>query len=124
MKDTLAPGVSLTKTVTTTPAMAPPHLGPGGAVLSTPAMIGLMEGASLEAVKPHLDESEQTVGTMVHIWHRAAVKIGEPVQVSAKLIERDRRKLLFEVKVSAGDKTVGDGTHERFVIDLNKFGKS
>jgi predicted thioesterase len=61
---------------------------------------------------------------MVHVWHRAAAKIGEPVQVSAKLIERDRRKLLFEVRVTAGDKIIGEGTHERFVIDLNKFGKS
>jgi predicted thioesterase len=124
MKDSLAPGVTLTKTITTTPAMGVSHLGPGGAVLSTPSMIGLMEQVSLESVKPHLDDNENTVGTMVHIWHRAAVKIGEPVTVSATLKERDRRKLLFEVKVAAGDKLIGDGTHERFVIDLNKFGKS
>jgi predicted thioesterase len=58
---------------------------------------------------------------MVHIWHRAAVKIGEPVQVFAKLLERDRRKLLFGVKVTWGDTLIGDGTHERFVIDLDKF---
>lgn len=124
MKDSLAPGVTLTKTITTTPAMGVSHLGPGGAVLSTPSMIGLMEQVSLESVKPHLDDNENTVGTMVHIWHRAAVKIGEPVTVSATLTERDRRKLLFTVKVTAGDKVIGDGTHERFVIDLNKFGKS
>ncbi len=124
MKDTLAPGVTLNKTVTTTPAMGISHLGPGGSVLSTPSMIGLMEQASLESVQPHLDANENTVGTMVHIWHRAAVKIGEAVEVSATLKERDRRKLLFEVKVTSDGKVIGDGTHERFVIDLNKFGKS
>ena len=124
MKDSLAPGVTLTKTVTTTPAMGISHLGPGASVLSTPSMIMLMEQTSLESIKPHIDDNEGSVGTMVHIWHRAAAKIGEAVTISATLKERDRRKLLFDVKVVAGDKVIGDGTHERFVIDLNKFGKS
>ena len=123
MKDSLQPGIELSQDVPTTPAMGVAHLGPGPGVLSTPAMIGLMEQTSLRAVTPQLDESEQTVGTMVHIWHRAAVKIGETVKVYAKLIERDRRKLLFEVKVTWGETVIGDGTHERFVIDLNKFKK-
>lgn len=121
MKDSLAPGVTLTKSIATTLAMGISHLGPGGAVLSTPSMIGLMELTSLESIQPHLDENENSVGTMVHIWHRAAVKIGETVKVYAKLIERDRRKLLFELKVTWGDTVIGDGTHERFVIDLSKF---
>jgi len=124
MKDSLAPGIVFQKTIVTTPAMGVSHLGPAAAVLSTPHMIGLMEQTCLEAVKPHLDANEQTVGTMVHIWHRSAVKVGEPVVCSCKLIERDRRKLLLEVKVMWGDKVIGEGTHERFVVDLNKFGKS
>jgi fluoroacetyl-CoA thioesterase len=123
MKDSLKPGIELDQEVPTTPEMGVAHLGPGPGVLSTPAMLGLMEQTSLRSVMPHLDEGEQTVGTMVHIWHRAAVKIGEKVKVHAKLIERDRRKLLFELKVSWGDTVIGDGTHERFVIDLNKFKK-
>jgi len=121
MKDTLQPGIDLSQDVLTTPVMGVAHLGPGPGVLSTPAMIGLIEQASLRSVMPHLDPNEQTVGTMVHVWHRAAVKIGETVKIYAKMIERDRRKLLFEVKVTWGDTLVGDGTHERFVIDLNKF---
>jgi len=51
------------------------------------------------------------------------VPIGKDVQIACKLLERDRRKLLFEVKVTHGDEVIGDGTHERFVIDLSKFGK-
>ncbi len=121
MKDSLAPGIAHDKTVTTTDAMGVSHLGEGPGVLSTPSMIGLMEQTCLEGVMPHLDENEQTVGTMVHIWHRAAVKIGEDVTIASKLLERDRRKLLFEVQVTHGDKVIGDGTHERFVIDLTKF---
>ena len=112
-------GTSLRKSIATTPAMGTAHTG--AAVLSTPAMIGLMEVAALEAVKPFLEEGEQTVGTMVHVWHRAASKIGETVEVEARLIERDRRKLLFEVKASCAGKLLGDGTHERFVIDARRF---
>jgi predicted thioesterase len=123
MKDSLGPGIAHEKSVTTTPAMGVAHLGPGPGVLSTPSMIGLMEQTCLESVKPHLDENESTVGTMVHIWHRAAVPIGKDVQIACKLLERDRRKLLFEVKVTHGEDVIGDGTHERFVVDLSKFRK-
>ena len=113
-------GTSLCKSVVTTREMGTAHTG--AAVLSTPAMIGLMELICLESVKLHLDEGEQTVGTMVHVWHRAASKIGEPVEIEARLIERDRRKLLFEVKATGGGKLLGEGTHERFVIDASRFG--
>jgi predicted thioesterase len=123
MKDSLAVGISHRKSVTTTDRMGVSHLGEGPGVLSTPSMIGLMEQTCLESVTSHLDANEQTVGTMVHIWHRAAVKIGEEVTIASKLIERERRRLLFEVAVTAGDLTIGDGTHERFVIDLDKFRK-
>ena len=121
MKETLAAGISHEKVVATTDNMGVSHLGEGGGVLSTPSMIGLIEQTCLESTTPHLDENEQTVGTMVHVWHRASVKIGETVRISCKMLERDRRKLLFEVKVKHGETVVGDGTHERFVIDLNKF---
>lgn len=121
MKESLAPGVTNEKKMTTTPDMGVPHLGEGAGVLSTPAMIGLIERTCLESVEPHLDDNEQTVGTMVHVWHRAAVKLGVPVTIRSKLVEKDRRKILFEVQVDAGDQRIGDGTHERFVIDLTKF---
>ena len=121
MKDSLGAGITADVMFTTTPEMGVSHLGEGKGVLSTPAMIGLMEQTAMESILPHLDENEHSVGTMVHVWHRAAVNIGEPVQCRTRLIERNRRKLLFEVEVSAGHLKVGDGTHERFVIDLTKF---
>lgn len=121
MRESLAVGITNEKTTATTPTMGVSHLGEGPGVLSTPAMIQLMEQTCLESVRPHLDDNEQTVGTMVHVRHHAAVKIGEAVRCSCRLIERDRRKLLFEVQVTDGDRVIGDGTHERFVIDLNRF---
>ena len=123
MKDTLLPGLIHHKTVVTTPDMGVGHLGPGHSVLSTPSMIGLMELTCLDCAQPHLDADEQTVGTMVHIWHRAAAQIGATIELDVKLVERDRRRLLFEVKCTAGDKLIGEGTHERFVLDLKKIAK-
>lgn len=121
MKESLAPGIVAEKEITTNSSMSVSHLGDGPGVLSTPSMIGLMERTALESVIAHLDEGEQTVGTMVHVWHRAAVKIGEPVTCRTRLVERDRRKLIFEVELDAGDLRIGDGTHERFVIDKKRF---
>ena len=121
MKSSLAPGVVGEKTVTTTDDMGISHLGDDNRVLSTPHMIGIIEHTCLESVIPHLDENEGTVGTMVHVWHRAPIKTGADVTCRCKLIEQDRRKLLFEVEVVAGDLKLGDGTHERFVIDTSKF---
>ncbi|MDH4249242.1 MAG: thioesterase, partial [Deltaproteobacteria bacterium] len=69
MKQSLAPGIRREKKVTITPDMGVSHLGNKGGLLSTPHMIGLMEYTSAESVTPHLDEHEQTVGTMVHVWH-------------------------------------------------------
>ena len=121
MKATLSVGIRIRSEILTTPAMAPPHLGETDQVLSTPSMIGLMENACHQATAAHLDGSEQTVGTMVHIWHRAAVRIGETVICEAELIEMERRRLLFKVRVRFGEKTIGEGTHERFVIDMSRF---
>ncbi len=123
MKASLAPGIAGEKTVMTTPEMGISHLGAGARVLSTPAMIGIMEQTCLQTVVPHLDENEGTVGTMVHVWHRAPIDTGKPVTCRCKLLEKDRRKLLFQVEVVAGDLKLGDGTHERFVVDTKKFSK-
>ena len=123
MKDSLAPGISLERVVEVSPEMGTSHLGDGPGVFSTPSMIGQMEQTCLQCAEAHLDETEQTVGTMVHVWHRAALPVGEKVTMRCKLLEKDRRKLLFEVEAVAGDKKIGDGTHERFVIDTTSFGK-
>ena len=123
MKDSLAPGLGFQKSEQITQNMAVSHLGEGSGVYSTPAMISFMERACLEGITPHLDENEQTVGTMVHVWHRKALKVGQQVTCDCRLLERDRRRLLFAVKVTNEGETIGEGTHERFVIDTKKFTK-
>ena len=119
----IVPGISKEKTVTVTPEMGVSHLGDGPVVLSTPHMIELMEYACLESVADYLGANQQSVGTMVHIWHRAALKMGEEATIRTKLLEVNENRLLFEVEVTSGDKRIGDGTHERFIIDLDRFRK-
>jgi fluoroacetyl-CoA thioesterase len=120
MKDSLAPGIETAADHAVTDDMSPPHLPMK--VLSTPSMIMLMERTCLEAVLDHLDPGESTVGTHVCVSHVAAAASGETVTVAARLTERDRRRLTFEVRATVGDRMLGEGTHQRAVIDTSRFG--
>ncbi len=120
MKDSLAPGIETAADHVVTDDMSPPHLPMK--VLSTPSMIMLMERTCLESVIPHLDAGESTVGTHVCVSHVASAASGETVTVTARLSEKTKRRLTFEVRASAGDKVLGEGTHQRAVIDTTRFG--
>ncbi len=102
--------------------MAASFIGSGDvSVLSTPSMIALMETTARDLVQPHLPPEETTVGTAVNVRHLAPAPVGGEVTVKAKLIEVDRRRLVFEVKCLYGDTLVGEGTHERFIVNRQKF---
>jgi predicted thioesterase len=90
-------------------------------VLATPMMIAVMEGTCAACVKPYLPETLSTVGTHVNVSHRAAVDIGETYFTECELIAIDRKKLTFKVRAFTQDKTIGEGTHDRFIIDVSKF---
>ena len=96
--------------------------GSGGvAVYATPAMIGLMEGTCLAAVDPHLPAGQATVGTSLNVKHMAATPVGMSVKASAELVEVDGKRLVFRVEAFDDKDKIGEGTHERFIIDLEKF---
>lgn len=96
--------------------------GSGAAeVFATPMMIGLMEAASMYAVKNYLPEGYSTVGISVNIKHTGATAVGKMVWAEAELIEIDRKRLVFKVDAFDEDKKIGEGTHERFIIDEQKF---
>lgn len=102
--------------------MSARHLGSGDVgVLATPAMIAMMEGASLRAVQDALPEGQTTVGYVVNIRHLAPTPLGRTVTVHARLTEVDGRKLRFHVEAHEGDKLVGEGEHVRVVIDSAAF---
>ena len=91
------------------------------AVFATPSMIGLMEKTALETVMPFLAEGESTVGTEIHVTHDAAVPLGFRVTAEAELLEVDRRKLIFRVLARSGDEIIGQGTHTRFIVSVDRF---
>ena len=90
-------------------------------VFATPAMIALLEGAAFESVQPYVGEGRSTVGTHLDIAHSSATPIGMAVTASTELVEIDRRRLVFKVEVTDGKGIIGSGTHERFIVDCDKF---
>ncbi|MGB9834188.1 MAG: thioesterase family protein [bacterium] len=90
-------------------------------VFSTPAMIGLMEGAAEKAVRPYLDEGETTVGTWVSVKHLAPTPLGMKVRAVATLKSVKGRRLIFHVEAWDEVERIGEGEHERFVVDRERF---
>jgi fluoroacetyl-CoA thioesterase len=94
-----------------------PNLPP---VLSTPAMIGLMEHASVVAVRPHLPAGVITVGTRVEVDHLKAVPPGATVQAYARFVKYKGRFLVFDVEARSGDQVIGRGRVFRAMVDPHK----
>lgn len=90
-------------------------------VLATPMMIAMMEKASSLLVAPFLEEGETTVGTLVNVTHVRASLVGEEINVESELTLIDRKRLVFNVKAMSGAGIIGEGTHERFIINSEKF---
>ena len=90
-------------------------------VFGTPAMIALMEKTALNSIVPYLDETEGSVGTALDVKHTAATPVGMKVTCESELIEVDRKRLVFRLSVRDEAGPIGEGTHERFVIDNEKF---
>jgi fluoroacetyl-CoA thioesterase len=114
MSQPIEVGFSASATYAVTEDMSPPHLP--NKVLSTPHMIQLIEQTCLQGVQELLDEGQTTVGIHVCVSHSASVDAGQDVQVDCEITEVDRKRLVFETKVTSGDKTVSEGTHQRFVV--------
>ena len=91
-------------------------------VLATGYLVGLMEWACIEAVRPHLDwPAEQSLGTHVNISHLAATPPGLTVTVDVRLDKVESRKLTFSISAHDGVDKITEGTHERYVIDAARF---
>ena len=90
-------------------------------VFATPMMIALMEKTACESVAPYLEEGSGTVGTELNVKHVAATPIGMQVTCETELVEVDGRRLVFHVKASDEAGLIGEGTHQRFIINNEKF---
>lgn len=100
------------------------HLGSGGVrVLATPQMILLVERAGVAAIDHLLPEGYLTVGAHLDVRHLAPTPVGFEVRAVAELVEVDGRRLDFRVTVHDGVELVGEGRHERYIVDLERFGR-
>lgn len=131
MKSTLKPGiryehryvVPATKTV---PALYPEaeEFQVMPEVFATGFLVGFLEWACIKAVNPHLDwPAEQTVGTHVNVSHSAATLPGTQLVASVELLSVEGKKLVFSIRATDGVDLVSEGTHERYVIDKERFDK-
>ena len=90
-------------------------------VFATPAMIALMEKTCLMSVCDKIGEGNTTVGIAVNIKHLKASSVGATIRCEAELTEVDRRRLVFKVQCFEGENIIGEGIHERFVVESAKF---
>ncbi len=100
------------------------HVGSGKIkVLATPVMVMLFEEAALSAVERHLEPGFQTVGTRLDISHIAATPVGMHVVAHAEIAEIEGRKIVFNLWAEDESERIGEGTHERIIVDLERFDK-
>ena len=128
MKSSLAPGITLTFRYTVPESKTVPHVYPESPrfrempeVFATAYMVGLLEWACIEAMQPHLDAGEQSVGTGIWVTHTAATPPGLTVAVDVSLQKVEGRRLTFSVRAHDGVDAICEGTHERYVIDRERF---
>ena len=90
-------------------------------VFATPMMIALIEKAAIMSVDPFLEKGQSTVGTQVNVSHVAATPVGMKVWAETEVVGVDRRRITFSVKAYDERGLIGEGTHERFVVEVEKF---
>jgi len=99
-----------------------PHVGSGEiGVLATPIMVNLMEAAALQAVERFMPPGHQTVGTHLDVRHFAATPVGLRVRARAELVKVEGRTLTFALRAEDEREPIGEGVHERLVINVERF---
>jgi predicted thioesterase len=101
-----------------------PRIGSGRIrVLATPVMINLIEAAALAAVEQSLPEEHQSLGTRLNVSHIAATPVGMRVRATAEVVKVEGRTIHFHVRAEDERELIGEGTHERVVVNLARFDK-
>ena len=118
----LETGIKGKQTITVNHEQTAAFYGSGALeVFATPAMIALLEETAWKSVQPFLDAGLGTVGTRVDARHLAATPLGMQVTCESELVEIDRRRLVFRVEIFDASGKIGEGTHERFIIQNDRF---
>ena len=99
-----------------------PRIGSGRIhVLATPVMINLIEAAALAAVEQSLPEHHQSLGTHLDVTHVAATPVGMRVRATAEVLRVEGRTVYFRVRAEDERELIGEGAHERVVVNVNRF---
>jgi fluoroacetyl-CoA thioesterase len=99
-----------------------PRVGSGRVhVLATPVMINVIEAAALAAIEHLLPAGYQSLGTRLDVRHFAATPVGMRVRAEVEVIGVEKRTVTFRVSVSDEKEPIGDGTHERMVVNVERF---
>lgn len=115
-------GATREETVTVDERIAISFLGvESGRVLATPQMIQHMEITSRNLLKPMLDEGYDSVGTVVTVKHLGATPIGMEVVFQSEILSVNDRRVTFRVSARDSQETIGEGTHERFIVNVERF---
>ena len=120
MKPSLAPGLATTRTVRVDESRVISFMGDDCRVYATPRIISDVEYTCRDFLLAHLDPGEDSVGTRVNWEHVGPALLGAEVTIDVKLIAVDGRRVTFQANVSDGTDAVARGTHERFVVDVQK----
>ena len=118
----LPPGLTGTAELVVGEQHTAPRIGSGRIhVLATPVMINLIEAAALEAVERLLPPGHQSLGTVLNVRHIAATPVGMRVTATAEVVGVEGRTIRFRVEARDERELIGDGTHERVVVNVLKF---
>jgi fluoroacetyl-CoA thioesterase len=99
-----------------------PRVGSGRVrVLATPVMINMMEAAALDAIENLLPPGYQSLGTHLDVGHYAATPVGMTLHATAEVIKIEGRNVTFRVEAHDDRERVGDGTHTRVVVNVERF---
>jgi fluoroacetyl-CoA thioesterase len=103
-------------------AQTAPRVGSGRVrVLATPVMINMMEAAALDAIESLLPDGHQSLGTQLNVGHYAATPVGMTLRATAEVTKIDGRNVEFRVEAFDDRERIGDGTHARVVVNVERF---
>lgn len=118
----LKPGLAGRASLVVAEEHTAPRIGSGRVhVLATPVMINLFEAAALQAIERLLPPGHQSLGTVLDVRHIAATPVGMRVTASAEVTAVEGRTVRFRVEARDEKELIGDGTHERVVVNVAKF---
>lgn len=118
----LMPGLSAQVDIVVAEEHTAPHVGSGQVrVLATPVLTNLLEAAALKAAEPHVQAGHQTVGTLLSLRHTAATPVGMRVSAHAEVTRVEGRTIHFRLWAEDEVEPIAEGTHERVIINLDKF---